>query len=657
MPSMTALVTVLVARPAKTVTNPTAPAFAAIAMAIVPLVVAPVRALAGGWIALGDNGLILLRARDVGTSNHPLLGTWTSASLTAGRNVNNPGPLWFDVLAPFVRVGGASVGLAVGVMVANVAAIVVAAWAAHRAGGVRALILVTALSAGLAWTMGSELLFDAWQPHAMILPFWALLVMCWALASGHLVFAPIIVGVASLLVQTHLSFVYVVALVVGASITLLAVHLRQIASQGDDGWTRERSALRRAAVWSVGVAAVAWVQPLIDQATGEGNLGDLVASGGGDTDRIGLGLGARLVASVVALPPWWTRSGFSSIIRATSVVEEPGGRTLAEGDVASTTGAVVGLLAVVVVLAVVIVTGRRRRHRPTTVLGALAAVAVGAALLSMVLIPIGPLGISPHQMRWLWPISAFVLLAPAIALAESPPLRRAVVPVGLALTAVAALANLPTHAAPEGPTADRDAGDTAVALLEQLASYRPGYPVLFDVSTLRFAEPYSGPVLAELTRNRVDVVVADDGMVRQLGEGRRAGGDEDRRLVLLEGRAATSPPPDARRIALVEGLTASERTELEQLGPEVLALARRDGVALNDTGIAASAAGRIPFERTVLSPGADPGGLEPWLPTLVGDGFVALTPDQQAPFARYSELARRFAGGTVGLYELPAISA
>jgi hypothetical protein len=629
----------------------------AVAIATVPVVVATVRTLAGGWIALGDNGLILLRAHDVGTSNHPLLGTWTSASLTAGRNVNNPGPLWFDVLAPFVRLGGPSVGLALGVMAINVAAIVVTAWAAHRAGGLRALILAMALSAGLAWAMGSELLFDAWQPHAMLLPFWALLVMGWAVASGHLVFAPIVVGVASLLVQTHLSFVYVVAIVGGASVAMLAFHLRQLTLTDPDRWTHERPAVRQAVIWSAVVGAVAWIQPLIDQITGEGNLVDLVASGGADPERIGPGLGSRLVASVVALPPWWTRPGFSTTIRPTSVVDAAGGRTLAEGNVASGGAAAIGLLAVVVVLAVVIVTGRRRRHWPTIALGALATVAVAAAVLSMILIPVGPLGISPHQLRWLWPISAFVLLAPVFALAEWPPVRRAVVPVGLALTAVLALANLPTHAAPEGPTADRQAEGTAVALLDQLETYRPEYPVLFDVSTLRFGEPYSGPVLAELARNGVDVVVDDDGMVRQLGEGRRATGDEARRLVLLEGPAATSPPPDARPVAFVDGLSADERAELDRLVPQVLALARRDGLVLNERGDAASVAGRIPFDRVVVPEGGDAADLEAWLMTLVNERYVDLTPDQRAPFERYGELARRLTTGTVGLFELPAMSA
>ncbi len=51
------------------------------------------------------------------------------------------------------------------------------------------MVLVTALSAGLAWSMGSELLFDAWQPHAMILPCWAFLVTVWALAAGDVAMA------------------------------------------------------------------------------------------------------------------------------------------------------------------------------------------------------------------------------------------------------------------------------------------------------------------------------------------------------------------------------------------------------------------------------------------------------------------------------------
>ena len=93
----------------------------ATAVAILPILIATIGAVTRGWVALGDNGLLLVRTEDVLTSHHPLLGTWTSASMAAGRAINNPGPLWFDLLAPFVRLGGPSAGLAAGVAIANAA--------------------------------------------------------------------------------------------------------------------------------------------------------------------------------------------------------------------------------------------------------------------------------------------------------------------------------------------------------------------------------------------------------------------------------------------------------------------------------------------------------------------------------------------------------
>ena len=67
-----------------------------------PLVVATVRALSHGWMAIGDNGLILLRAQDVATA--PPAARHVDVGVSRPRAaINNPGPLWFDVLAPFVE--------------------------------------------------------------------------------------------------------------------------------------------------------------------------------------------------------------------------------------------------------------------------------------------------------------------------------------------------------------------------------------------------------------------------------------------------------------------------------------------------------------------------------------------------------------------------
>ena len=69
---------------------------------LLPIVVAVVLALVNGWFPVGDAALLAIRAYDVGTPDHPLLGSWTSASFALGIDVNNPGPLYPDLLAPFM---------------------------------------------------------------------------------------------------------------------------------------------------------------------------------------------------------------------------------------------------------------------------------------------------------------------------------------------------------------------------------------------------------------------------------------------------------------------------------------------------------------------------------------------------------------------------
>src|SRR5262249_51651383 len=81
-----------------------------VALAILPIVVAVVRAILDHWLPVGDDAYFVLRPRDVWTSHIPLLGTWTSASLSTGRDINNPGPLFFDALAVPVTVFGGAAG-------------------------------------------------------------------------------------------------------------------------------------------------------------------------------------------------------------------------------------------------------------------------------------------------------------------------------------------------------------------------------------------------------------------------------------------------------------------------------------------------------------------------------------------------------------------
>ena len=177
----------------------------AMAAAVVPVVVALVRGLQRGWYPVGDNAYFSIRARDVLTSNHPLLGTWTSASQSVGHDLNNPGPLLFDLFAIPAKIAPIG-GIAVAAAILNVGCIVAMALVARRRGGIERAVGVLAVAAGLAWTMGSELLFDPWQPHSLLFPFLLYLVLAWSLAEGDVAMLPLAVGVGSLLVQTHLTY-------------------------------------------------------------------------------------------------------------------------------------------------------------------------------------------------------------------------------------------------------------------------------------------------------------------------------------------------------------------------------------------------------------------------------------------------------------------
>jgi hypothetical protein len=76
--------------------------------------------------------------------------------------------------------------------------------------------------------------------------------------------------------------------------------------------------------------------------------------------------------------------------------------------------------------------------------------------------------------------------------------------------------------------------------------------VVVATDDLRFGEIYSTVVMSALDEAGVEVRVADEGWVRQLGEARRVVGDEVVELRIAEGEEALTQRPDAVRVALVK---------------------------------------------------------------------------------------------------------
>lgn len=586
---------------------------------IAPVVVAVARALATGWFPVGDSALLAIRAYDVGTSHHPLLGSWTSASLTLGVDVNNPGPLYADLLAPWMWTVGRWAGIgpatALGVGSVNAAFAALTAWVAHRIGGWRVERWALLMVAALMWSMGSELLIDIWQPHALLLPFLSVLILTVALLVGRWELLPVWVGVVSLIVQTHLGYAYVLivlALVV-ATAGALALRRSQLAV-GE--LVRGRIPLAAAAV-----AALAWLQPLIEQVAGpgRGNLARLLRNASGGDVTIGAGTAVRLVARIVALPPWWTRPGFEDAVESTPLTERGGEAVL---DVPGLPSGPVAAVAVAIVVS--LLAGAwwlARRHGRTDAAAALLVASVGVvtAVVTLTIQTVSVVGLGSHHVRWLWVLALFVQVSLAWAAVEiasvSTDISTPATPVLVAAVLGLTVANLPKTAHDLGPTADRAAADTLARTFDDLADFRPGGPVRYAVDDLRPFEPWSSAVQMRLRELGIDFRVDDGGVVRQLGEDRRADGSEVTTIRQVERGAAVrgddawceisrASPLDPTDTAVVDALigdavadVASGRVELtlDGLDPDLVARFGRALAGDADEAFVLVADGLLPF--------------------------------------------------------------
>lgn len=611
----------------------------AVVAAVTPIAVAAARAVTGGWMPIGDNAYFSIRARDVLTVHHPLVGTWTSASQAAGVDLNNPGPLLFDLLALPARLHP-DWGVALGVAVINAACVIAVAAVARRVGGVRAVVAAMAAASAMAWSMGSELLFDPWQPHSLLFPCLLLLVLCWGLACGRLLLLPAVVGVASLLVGTHLSYGVLVPAVAGGATVAAMTHAR---GRGRDAG--------RAVLASVVVAAVCWAQPLAEQVSGSlgGNLGELARHGGRGGEVTGWSTAARLVGTVLGLPPFWGRPAFDRFLVGVEVVRIP-----------SLATAATGLGVVVVVLAVLLARTLRRgdQGRPAAAASGLALVAVAASLVTAARLPIGTLGLAAHQLRWLWPVGAFLAFAVVLALAGA--VRHPAVPAGLAAVAVAFGAlSLPHHNARQGPSADAAAIPPTVELLRGLDRLDVAGPVLFDERGLRFAEPYSVAVMADLQRRGIEFRVADPVLAHQLGPSRHV---EDRgalpRLVQRDGDASfTSPEEGAELVSRVVGLRPAERREMAALRTAIAEHVAGTGLRLDADGRAlqrlgaygafAAADGPVVRDADGIIASGD-------LIRALREDVIHVDPAWRPRFERFAALQDRWNRHTVALWLVPA---
>lgn len=371
----------------------------ALALALAPVLVVVGWALSTGWQPLGDSAQIVVRSRDVLTQHHPFLGAWSSSSQDVGQDLNNLGPLYVDLLAPFTKIhpwGGAAVGIGL----VN-AASVVGVWAvARRLFGPLGAVGAMAATLALEASMGSQALLEARQQIALLLPFWCLLWVAVALWDGRAWALPAAVFLGSLVIQTHFTFVYQVLIVLALS----AVAMVRTRSRRAGVRSARELGMGLTFGWTAIVALVCWVQPLWDQFFGLGNLGKVLGAGGADDAgstgaaslRPGLGGGVELVARTSLRPPFWFPGSLGSALG-----DEP-----ITGKVQGSAGAWLTVGAWALALVLVAAWARRHDRQSLQALAGVALVTLVASVVAAALIPPAAFTVLPPQnYYWMWPVS------------------------------------------------------------------------------------------------------------------------------------------------------------------------------------------------------------------------------------------------------------
>jgi hypothetical protein len=403
-------------------------------------------------------------------------------------------------------------------------------------------------------------------------------------ASGRATYLPWAAAVASLLIQTHISYAYILSVLGAASVGLVWFRNRPVAWRELPARLRSRTTLVTGAV-----IVVLWSLPFVEQffGTGRGNLTRLVSNSSGGDVTLGASNAVKITAAVFALPVWWFRSGFSTTVPITQLTETSDGPAVVIDGLPGIALAVLAVGALMAVLVSLTVAASRRAMQLHVCAGVIAAASVVGVIVSLSILTVGTVGFSPHHVRWIWTQALFVHVVLVWLAVDLWRARRSERPAGerddrlvsagtIALIGVLSVLNLAYEAHPEGPIARYDAmpamrrvaddldGDT----LEALTS---NDPVVYDTSNVRVFEPYSSTMMMFLQQRGVEFRVQDEGMVRQLGNGRRADGTETVTLFQLESEQALLYDGPACQLAVTSALS-----------PEEERIARADADALAD---------------------------------------------------------------------------
>lgn len=543
----------------------------------VPIIASAAIALRDGWIPTADVALMALRADDVFGGEVPLVGIHSRGSqFGSDTPVYHPGPLPFWVLAPFVVLTGSTVtGLVLGTVAVNLASVLAVLWVVKRRGGSALLPAVAIGMALMMWALRGEVLRDPWTPHLALLPFTLVLLVAWFVSTGDHRLLPLLVVSASFVVQSHVTYLPLVAGLCGLALVGLAVlAVREVpvgVDEGGPGLALRRPDVLRSSMLAAGVGLLCWIGPLIDQVRGEGNLVALFeVAQADDVEKLGLveGVG-RVVGSLGAVPIWLSQSDdISRVIRPSGPLD-----------------LVVAVLSLAAAAATAAFAWRRRdRFTVSMITTAFVGIAFGIVLVARA--PRYTQAIEFYWYRWMWPIGMFLWLAIIWGtlrhIVRGPVSEKA--RAGAYVAGAAVLVVLVAVGVAQPPlSGDRDGVRyrQLTALYDQAGEVLQGTgPYLLDMDGTMFW--HTSTMAAGLESAGVRVVVEPDDL--PWGE-RRIYRDDTAvagRLFVTGGPNGRQGPPGARLVAFVpiraeseEDVSAHIRTQLQQHPVTLRADARR----------------------------------------------------------------------------------
>jgi hypothetical protein len=234
--------------------------------------IAYARTADAAWAPAGD--IALIEAYTIhATNGELLLGPYSRFGW------NHPGPLYFYWQAPFyVMSGYRSAGLSAGALVMNLSALGILIWVCLRSASQGFLAVAMSAASVLFAVLVQEMLASQWNPHVLVVPTLAIVVVAAAVAVGRTGWLPVLAALASFVVQTHLGLGPAVVALGGAATAAVAV--RAYLLRSSDAAPRLWPILN-GTLW---LLLLLWLLPIAQELSQpNGNLSQLWTFFGGDT--------------------------------------------------------------------------------------------------------------------------------------------------------------------------------------------------------------------------------------------------------------------------------------------------------------------------------------------------------------------------------------